>query len=266
MDSMYKQRYVSYRSFFNCTDLPETANDENKALTQLIDKCLMKTDIDDLFLFNFGLIDAPGPVYDGFLGEESLINTQTIKEMAQRSHDENNIDILTGVNSLEGFSFEGHFSSSVKYWKKKNLTTEVMLTFERYSLLLRDRCKQNSLIAKRMKLEKFYIDRVTQVVKDPKYMDKEKIQRMKAIFANSDAIFDSGFIDFVNTIYDLSVSSNERSGSLYVYEYLHENQASQPNLQPFKKYLNNDLSMSTHFDGIDLSFGKNFFIFIQDCA
>lgn len=166
------------------------------------------------------------------------------------------IYVILGVNSLEGFSFEGHFSSSVKYWKKRNLTTEVMLTFERYSLLLRDKCKQNSLIAKRPKLEQFYIDKVAQVIKDPRYLDKEKILRMKAIFANSDAIFDSGFIDFVNTIYDLSASKNEKSGSLFVYEYLHENKASQPNLQPFKKYLKDDLSMSTHFDGIDLSFGK----------
>lgn len=97
MDSKYKQRYVSYKRFFNCTDLPENATDENKGLTQLIDKCLLKTDIDDLFLFNYGLIDAPGPVYDGFLGEESLINTQTIKEMVHGSQDGNKIDILTGL-------------------------------------------------------------------------------------------------------------------------------------------------------------------------
>ncbi len=91
------------------------------------------------------------------------------------------------------------------------------------------------------------------ILSHSKYSDKEKMRRMKAILANSDAIFDSGFIDFVRT---LSEKSDGKGGNLYVYEYLHENHAHQATYIPFKKYLKEGFKMITHFDGIDLSFGR----------
>lgn len=225
-------------------------------MTKLIDECLIKVDLKTLHTFNFGLLDSPGPVYDGFLGNESIISVSSIKQMAAQQS-ALPVDIITGVNGVEGFSFEGHFSSSVKFWMRKNLTTEMILTLERYSLLLRDRCRQNNMIAKRDKLEKFYEERVLKILNNIKYLDKEKIKRLKAIFANSDAIFDSGFIDFVNTLYDKYVEDelDRPNGKLYVYEYLHENQANMQSFDMFKKYLKDGFLMSTHFDGIDLSFG-----------
>ena len=96
-----------------------------------------------------------------------------------------------------------------------------------------------------------------EIINNKKYLDKEKMNRLKAIFANSDAIFDSGFIDFINTLYNKYVGDelNSSNGRLYVYEYLHENQAHTQNFEQFKKYLQKGFLMSTHFDGIDLSFG-----------
>ena len=256
LDNYPAQRYHSLKTFFNCTNLPETCTKENQAMSQLIEKCLSKVELDTLHTFNFGLLDSPGPVYDGFLGEDSIISVSSIKEMSEMQKSLP-VDIITGVNGVEGFSFEGHFSSSVKFWMRKNLTTEMILTLERYSLLLRDRCSQNSLIAKRDKLEKFYQKRVMEIINNKKYLDKEKMNRLKAIFANSDAIFDSGFIDFINTLYNKYVGDelNSSNGRLYVYEYLHENQAHTQNFEQFKKYLQKGFLMSTHFDGIDLSFG-----------
>lgn len=67
-------------------------------MTILIDECLKYTPLDDLFSFKFALIDAPGPIYDGFLGrDKSLINSNSPKEMLM--DDANNIyklDIMTG--------------------------------------------------------------------------------------------------------------------------------------------------------------------------
>jgi len=109
------------------------------------------------------------------------------------------------------------------------------------------------VIAKRLRLEEFYEARVLAMLNDEKYLDKEKMKRMKAILANSDAIFDSGFIDFVSTVHE---RGNGQGGRLFVYEYLHENNANTGTYLPFKKYLKDEFLMSTHFDGIDFSFGK----------
>ena len=104
-----------------------------------------------------------------------------------------------------------------------------------------------------------------------------KVRRMKAIFLAGDAIFDSGFVEFLNLVsrkaaqeqvrskmqeneggdYDLK----KRKGGFYVYEYLHENYGSQANFQSFKQYLKNNYTISTHFDGIDAIFGLPFAYF-----
>ena len=64
-------------------------------MTRLIEECLSKIDTKDLYLFNFGLLDAPGPVYDGFLGNDSIISVRSAKEMIQMQENIP-IDIITG--------------------------------------------------------------------------------------------------------------------------------------------------------------------------
>lgn len=225
-------------------------------MTQLIDKCLSKVPLEELFTFKFALIDAPGPTYDGFLGRDALITDYSPREMIRRAESMANLDIMTGINAVEGFSFEGYFSSSVKFFTQNNLTNEVILTIERFSLLTRDKCKQNSLIANRLDLENFYDRKVAKHIKNSADLRKEEVKRLKAIFANSDAIFDSGFIELLNLLSKKKIDSvSINKSNLFVYEYLHENSGSQPTLETFKQYLNN-YSMSTHFDGIDLVFGK----------
>lgn len=71
-------------------------------MTKLIDDCLKKTTLEDLFSFKFALIDAPGPIYDGFLpAGQALIHSQSPKEMLL--DDRNGIyklDIMTGNKRL----------------------------------------------------------------------------------------------------------------------------------------------------------------------
>ncbi len=154
---------------------------------------------------------------------------------------------------------------------QKKLATEVMLTLERYSLNIRDRCMQNSMIANRLHFEDYYNKRVTAIINDERSLNEEKVRRMKAIFANSDAIFDSGFIGFLNTYLEISLNQinleankieinskdpiKKIGANLFVYEYLHENRDIQAHLKPFKKFLKKDFTFSTHFDGLDYAFG-----------
>jgi carboxylesterase type B len=136
-DKMAFERYKSFRTYFNCTHLPPDYTKDNNAMTLLIEKCLMNASLDDLFSFKFALIDAPGPINDEVLGEDALITARyTPNEMVQKRNSLLNLDILTGINGVEGFSFEGYFSSSVKFWAQNNFTTEVILTLERFSLLV----------------------------------------------------------------------------------------------------------------------------------
>lgn len=68
-------------------------------MTKLIDNCLINASLVDLYSFKFALIDAPGPIYDGFLGpDKALINLQSPQEMLL--DDRNgiyNLDIMTGL-------------------------------------------------------------------------------------------------------------------------------------------------------------------------
>lgn len=251
------ERYKSFKDYFNCTGLPETHTTENKAMTKLIDQCLSKVPLDHLFSFKFALIDAPGPIYDGFLGENSFIPRHSPREMIDDLDNMANFDILTGINGVEGFSFEGYFSSSVEFFTQLNLTNEVILAFERYSLLARGKCKQNSLIANRQKIQDYYDEKIRKNIKNQADLNTKEARRLKGIFANSDAIFDTGFIEFLKVIYNkkLETTHNKKQSNLFAYEYLHENSGSETNLKIFKEHLNN-YSMSTHFDGIDLIFGK----------
>lgn len=264
-------RYKSLKKYFNCKNLPHEHTSENQAMTRLIDTCLKKVNLDDLFSFKFALIDAPGPIYDGFLGNNSLISAHSPKDMIDR--DESNrlveLDIMTGINGVEGFSFEGYFSESAKYWTDLNLTNEVFLTLERFSLLARDKCYQNSVIGNRNKLDRFYDNKVRAYFQNGYDLNSEEAKRLKAIFASSDVIFDTGFIELLTIVlrkklskraeYVKDADTNKRV-NLYVYEYLHENSDSQPTLGMFKKFLNKNYSLSTHFDGIDLLFGNCFSI------
>lgn len=96
-DKVPHERYKSLRGYFNCKKAPNDYTKQNKAMTILIDECLKYTQLDELFSFKFALIDAPGPIYDGFLGADSLIKGQSPKEMIM---DDNNgianLDIMTG--------------------------------------------------------------------------------------------------------------------------------------------------------------------------
>lgn len=161
---------------------------------------------------------------------------------------------------MEGFSFEGYFADSVKFWTQANLSTEVSLTMERISLLAREKCQQNSMIGNRLKFEDFYDKKVRRYFRNVSDLETEEARRLKAIFANSDGIFDSGFVEFLHMIATKKMEMKKKGllkkSNLFVYEYLHENSGSQPNLTTFKKFLNKNYSLSTHFDGIDLLFGN----------
>ncbi|CAF0710765.1 unnamed protein product [Brachionus calyciflorus] len=253
-DKQPLERYKSLKMYFNCSDLPDEATIENGAMTKLID-CLTKIPLEDLFQFKFALIDAPGPVYDGFLGSNSLINKHSLREMMDAADNIENIDILTSINGVEGFSFEGYFSNSVKFFTQNNLTNEVILTLERISLLSRDKCKQNIIIENRLKIEEFYTNKMRKYLINESYLNSEEARRIKSIFATSDAIFDSGFIDFLVHLTNKKNSNQKfRKSNLFVYEYLHENFGGRSNVENYKKVFKN-LSMSTHFDGIDSIFG-----------
>ena len=202
----------------------------------------------------FSLIDAPGPVYDGFLGNDSLINEHTPQEMIAKDSSILNLDILTGINAVEGFSFEGYFSSSVKFWTQNNFTNEMTLTLERLSLLAREKCKQNSVIANRLLIDDYYDKKVKSLIAHEKYLGKDEARQLKSIFLNGDIIFDTGFVELIKLLLEKTKTAQKKV-NLFVYEYLHENTGSQASLRAFKQYLKNNYSLSTHFDGIDLAFG-----------
>jgi carboxylesterase type B len=257
-DKMPTERYKALKTYFNCPDLPEQYTPKNGAMTKLIENCLTNVPLNDLFSFKFSLIDAPGPVYDGFLGENSLINEYTPKEMIDKNTKRSilDLDILTGINGVEGFSFEGYFSSSVRFWAQNNLTNEVVLTLERISLLTREKCSQGSIIANRGLIEQFYESKVEKLLADNSDINSEEAKRLKAIFVNSDFIFDIGFIELVKVLSEKRAENEyAKHGNLFVYEYLHENTGSQANFNAFKRYLKKNFPLSTHFDGIDLAFG-----------
>jgi hypothetical protein len=267
------ERYKSFRTYFNCTDLPEEYTPTNSAMTRLIDSCLKKTSMETLFAFKFGLIDVPAPSYDGFLGDdESLIPARHSASEVLVDPRSMDVDILTGINAVEGFAFEGYFSTSISFWSKFNLSDEVIVTIERYSLVLKDKCRQNALIANRAKFQKYYDERVRQMIPDAKDLNSEKARRLKAIIVNSDIIFDSGFAGLIhkllhqrrnletlrkqmpNTHDDNDKSHERREKTFFVYEYLHE--SGMVSFDDYKKILNSNFKMSTHFDGIDFAFGN----------
>ena len=272
-DKFHTERYKSYRTYFNCTHLPENVTNENKALSLLIKNCLMFVSLEKLFEFRYALIDSPGPINDAFLGAEDSLMNGSPKEMLDKANQNfYNIDILTGINRVEGYAFEGYFSSSVKNFRQFVHVPEVTLTLERYSLLIRDKCMQNAIIGNRLKLENYYEDKIkkpneikrTNAKKchSSKMMTKDDENyinyagRLKAIFANSDSIFDAGFIGFLKSYISLKTKLNEPTNSnLYVYEYLYENYGNKNNLNQFRSFMKENLSLSTHFDGIDLAFG-----------
>jgi hypothetical protein len=243
------ERYRSLRAYFNCTGLPETHTADNGAMTTLIEQCLTNASLDALFAFKFALIDAPGPVYDG-----TLITAHTPKQMLEREGTAA-LDILTGINGVEGFSFEGYFSSSVAYWLRSNVTTELALTAERFALLSRDKCIQHSVIDNRLLFTEYYERKLAEYVRPGVRQDEEAVRRLMAIFLNSDAIFDSGFIELLTLLTESKRKSGGRTGRLFVYEYLYENAASAKSVRSFKDKIKEKYMLSTHFDGIDSIFG-----------
>ena len=255
-DKMPFDRYKALKSYFNCSRLPDEHTIENGAMTKLIETCLTHVSLNDLFSFKFSLIDGPGPVYDGFLGNESLISEKTPRKILEKDSSMLNLDILVGINAVEGFSFEGYFSSSAKFWTKNNFTNELTLTLERLSLLIREKCKQNSIIANRLLIDEYYEKKVKAIIADQKYLNKDEAKQLKSIFLNGDIIFDTGFIELIKLLKEKNKTSKKKV-NLFVYEYLHENTGQQSNLKVFKQYLKNDYLLSTHFDGIDLALGMN---------
>ena len=262
-DRLPQERYKSFRSYFNCTHLPEEHTKENKGMTRLIDECLLNVTEHKLLQFRFALIDAPGPTYDGFLGENALITSNSPIEYLKQKHIID-IDIMTGINGAEGFAFESYFSQSVNFWASENLTNEVIVTLERYSLLVKERCKQNSMIENRIKLQKYYEKKCKDYLKINDSNSRQTAKRMKTIFSNSDAIFDAGFIIFLKYL----TQQTENKARVYAYEYLHESVCS---IQTVRSMLQENITISTHFDGIDLAFGtKEIFLnfynyFVQIC-
>lgn len=97
-DKLPHERYKALRAYFNCTSAPDEYTPQNGAMTKLIDNCLLNASLVDLYSFKFALIDAPGPIYDGFLGpDKALIHLQSPQEMLL--DDRNgiyNLDIMTG--------------------------------------------------------------------------------------------------------------------------------------------------------------------------
>jgi len=253
-DKLPFDRYKALKTYFNCTDLPNEHTSENGAMSKLIEMCLTHVPLSDLFSFKFSLIDGPGPVYDGFLGKDSIITETTPQKMMAKDNSILNLDILVGINAVEGFSFEGYFSSSAKFWTKHNFTNELILTLERLSLLIREKCKQNSIIANRLLIDDYYEHKVKSLISDQTYMNRDEAKQLKSIFLNGDIIFDTGFVELIKLIKEKNLNSKKKV-NLYVYEYLHENTGSQPNLKVFKQYLKKDLTLSTHFDGMDLALG-----------
>jgi hypothetical protein len=226
-------------------------------MTRLIEECLTHVPLDTLFGFKFALIDAPGPIYDGFLGEDSLINARSPQEMLLNSDTVSSLDVLTGINEVEGFSFEGYFSSSVRFWISTNLTDNLMLATERFSLLARDKCLHRAYIDNRPRFDQYYEAKFNSYIEEGKG-DYESVRHLRGIFLNSDAIFDSGFIEFLVLLQKKrqSESGDKRLGGLFVYEYLHGNNNSHVSFKPFKEFLKKSKSLSTHFDGIDVIFGN----------
>lgn len=254
-DKHHTERYHSYRTYFNCSHLPENVTRENKALTLLIKTCLLNATLEKLFEFRYALIDSPGPINDAFLGPENSIMYYSPQEMLMNANENFfKIDILTGINRVEGYAFEGYFSTSVNNWRRNVRVPEIALTLERYSILLRDKCMQNSIIRNRLKFDSYYQSKLRPKLNPEDDQYNFYSGRLKSIFANSDSIFDAGFIGFLKSYFNLKLKNNNSSG-LFVYEYLHENSANKQNLNQFKKFLKNNYSMSTHFDGIDLVFG-----------
>ena len=276
LDKLPFERYKSLRTYFNCTFLPEAHSEENGAMTRLIDECLKKMPLDKIYSFKFALIDAPGPINDAQLGKDALITAKySGKDMIVQNFPQH-LSILTGINAVEGFAFEGFFSTSVKFWSHINVTNELMLTLERFSLLVREKCIQNTAIMSRLKIGDFYERTAKKMLREnlseqSKYT-ADLIRRLKSILLNSHTIFDSGFIELTNTLYDAAMSrrqqqqqptqesvsrnKNANSNNLFVYEYLHENGGSSSNLRDFKSIVKNTTQLSTHFDGIDFIFGK----------
>ncbi len=265
-DKFHVDRYKAYKAYFNCTNLPEKVTSENKAMNLLIKNCLLSVSLEKLFEFRYALIDSPGPINDDFLDDKNRIMNGSPREMMLKNFENfEKINILTGINRVEGFSFEGYFSTSIKSWHKNSNVLELPLTLERYSLLTRDKCIQNSIIGNRLKFEDYYQNKIKkpdsfgQMGKIWHQSEKNNFNtysaKLKSIFANSDAIFDAGFIGFLNTYYNLKKETNNKNDGLYVYEYLHENLANKGNLNQLKSYLKESLIMSTHFDGIDFAFG-----------
>ena len=254
-DKMPFDRYKALKTYFNCTDLPYEHTNENGAMSKLIETCLTHVPLNDLFSFKFSLIDGPGPVFDGFLGKDSIISETTPQKLMAKDNSILNLDILVGINAVEGFSFEGYFSSSAKFWTKNNFTNELTLTMERLSLLIREKCKQNSIIANRLLIDHYYESKVKSLVSDQIYMNTDEAKQLKSIFLNGDIIFDTGFVELIKLIKEKNSNSNKKV-NLFVYEYLHENTGSQPNLRAFKQYLKEDYTLSTHFDGMDLALGN----------
>jgi hypothetical protein len=222
-------------------------------MEKLITNCLENIELNKLFNLKFAyLLDMIGPSNDGFLGENSIFSNATSAKELIRSKNNNikNIEIMTGTNSLEGFIFHAVFSKSVKYWTQNHLSFQIILTLERFSLFFRDKCKQKKIIEHRLKLDQFYDEKLKKIVKEEKFLLLEEVQRFKQIFLISDLLFDAGFAEFINSV--------PNTHKLYVYEYLHENTANLFNLKSYKKYLNDEFELSTHFNSIDMAFGNYF--------
>lgn len=257
-------RYKSLKEFFECdSSLPDKATKENGAMTRLIDECLLNVPLDKLFSFKFALIDTPGPIYDGFLGEgESMINEKSPNQMLLNSKTIQGIDIMTGINGVEGFAFEGYFSTSVGIWSDLNMTSELALTMERFALLTRDKCLKRMVIDNRPLFDEYYNKKVRDFTEAETDLTGPDAKRMKTIFLNSDAIFDSGFVEFLKLVHTNQEKERARKspeskklGNLFAYEYLHENYGSEKNFQSLRKVLKKNYPISTHFDGIDVIFG-----------
>lgn len=240
-DKTPNDRLESLRHFYKCDSLIQT-------MESLIQNCLLKIKLEKLLKLKFAfLLDMIGPSNDGFLHKDSIINADSARDLINKQNNIKNIDILTGINSMEGYIFQFIFSQSVKYWTQNNLKHQMILTLERFSLLFRDKCKQNSLIEHRLSLEEFYNNKLLRIIKSEEHLQYEDVQQFKQILLTSDLIFDAGFVEFLNLITNKS--------KLFVYEYLHENSANLFNLNWFKKYFNSNFDLTTHFDSIDLAFG-----------
>lgn len=255
LDHHPEQRYKGLRNFFNCSWLPLESDADNKNLELLIEECLSKKSPDELNEYKFSLLDWPSIVSDSDLIDVKHSAAEMIDNAVK-------IDIMTGINSIEGYEFSVHFNETINFWQKRNIATGSLITLERYSMLSRDTCLKKFSMKNRKYIESFYEDYVSKLLITSSNLSPHSThilkERLKLALLNSAMIFDLGFIEFVKKLSNAKIgNSSNKSGSMYVYGYFYENQHTNSNYGDIKLITKDkNFAFNSHFDSMDFIFGK----------